>query len=370
MIIRRYISLQVLSSTAAVTLVLTVILMSGRVIKYFGLAADGRMDVKLLTAVLIYRLPVFLDLLVPLGLFVAILLTFGRLYLDNEMSVLYASGVSRAQIVGYLAMPAFIVMAVVSSTSLYVTPTSNAASERMFAEAAQKNTFDLVRPGRFQKIGRRVLYAADLSPDRQRLLDVRLFEQRHVAGQPNREIMVTAASGRTERDPATGERHLILENGARYEVMPGLGSYREFRFARYELLLPEPVGVEGPSRISSYSTPQLLQEKSRNPQALGEWLWRLSMPLFVPVATLLAFSLSRVNPRQGRYLKLLPAILLYMSYVVAVGAARNAIDKGRGSEAALWGAHLGYLLLACLLLGMEPLRLQWRRWREAREMPA
>jgi len=100
-IIRRYISLQVLGSTAAVALVLTVILMSGRVIKYFGMAADGRLDVKLLTAVLVYRLPSFLDLIVPLGLFIAVLLTFGRLYLDNEMSVLHASGVSRGQVVGF-----------------------------------------------------------------------------------------------------------------------------------------------------------------------------------------------------------------------------------------------------------------------------
>ena len=92
MIIRRYISTQVLATAAAVVLVLTVILMSGRVIKYFGMAADGRLDVHLLTAVLVYRLPGFLDLLVPLGLFIGILLTFGRLYLDNEMSVMSASG--------------------------------------------------------------------------------------------------------------------------------------------------------------------------------------------------------------------------------------------------------------------------------------
>ena len=97
MIIRRYLSLQVLGSTASVALVLTVILMSGRVIKYFGMAADGRMDVKLLTAVLLYRLPGFLELIVPLGMFIAILLVFGRLYLDNEMTVMSASGISRGQ---------------------------------------------------------------------------------------------------------------------------------------------------------------------------------------------------------------------------------------------------------------------------------
>lgn len=370
MIIRRYISQQVLGSTAAVTLVLTVILMSGRVIKYFGMAADGRMDVKLLTAVLVYRLPGFLDLLVSLGLFIAVLLTFGRLYLDNEMSVLHASGVSRARIVGHLAFPIVVVMAVVAFTSLYLTPTGNAAAERLFAEQAQKNTFDLVRPGRFQAIGRRTLYAAAMSGDHQHLLGVRLFEPRVQPGKPERHVLVTAESGSTRRDPATGERFLVLENGVRYEVQPGLAAYRELRFGRYELRLPEPAAIEGVTRLSSYETLRLLEEKDGNPAIRGEWLWRLSLPLFVPMGALLAFSLSRVNPRQGRYLKLLPAILLYLSYVVAVGAVRNAIDKGKGSEAALWGVHAGYLLLALLLLGTEQIRLRLRRWREARGVPA
>jgi len=368
-IIRRYISLQVLGSTAAVALVLTVILMSGRVIKYFGMAADGRLDVKLLTAVLVYRLPSFLDLIVPLGLFIAVLLTFGRLYLDNEMSVLHASGVSRGQVVGFLAPPAALVMALVAGTSLYVTPTGNAAAERLFAEQAQRNAFDLVRPGRFQDLGSRVFYAGALSPDRQRLLGVRLFEQRSADGNLM-QLVVSAESGRSERNRVTGERHLILENGVRYELVPGQAAAREFRFDSYRMRLPEPAAMEGLRKMSSWDTARLRREKAGNPQALGEWLWRLSLPLFVPVATLLGFALSRVNPRQGRYLKLLPAILLYMSYVVAVGAARNAIDKGRGSELALWGVHLGYLLFSLFLLGMERLQQWRRRWRDARETAA
>lgn len=370
MIIRRYISLQVLSSTAAVTLVLTVILMSGRIIKYFGMAADGRMDVKLLTAVLLYRLPSFLDLIVPLGLFIAILLTFGRLYLDNEMSVLHASGVSRAQIVGHLVPPAALVMIVVVFTSFYLTPRGNAAAERLFAEQAQKNTFDLVRPGRFQKLGERILYAEALSEDRKQLLGVRLFEKKPVNDQLVREVLVAAESGRTERNPDTGERYLILENGVRYELVPGDGAHRQFRFDSYRSRLPEPAAMEGLGKLSSYSSERLLAEKDANTRARGEWLWRLSLPLFVPVAALLAFTLSRVNPRQGRYLKLLPAILLYMSYVVAVGAARNAIDKGRGSDLALWSVHVGYFLLALLLLGGEELRQRLARWRTERKVAA
>ena len=92
MIIRRYLASQLLTTTLAVTALLTLILKYRS--KYFGMA-EGRLDVELLSAVLLYRLPGFLELIIPLGLFIAVLLVFGRMYIDNEISVLMASGISR-----------------------------------------------------------------------------------------------------------------------------------------------------------------------------------------------------------------------------------------------------------------------------------
>jgi lipopolysaccharide export system permease protein len=53
------------------------------------------------------------------------------------------------------------------------------------------------------------------------------------------------------------------------------------------------------------------------------------LPLLVFIVTLMAVPLSRVNPRQGRFLKLLPAILLYMAYLTMLIAARGALEKGK-----------------------------------------
>lgn len=364
MIIRRYIASQVLLSTLAVASVLTVILMSGRVIRYFGMAADGRMDVSLLTAVLVYRLPQFLELIVPLGMFIAILLTFGRLYIDNEMSVLSASGVSRGKIVGFLALPVAMVMLLVAGTSLYVTPAGNKASEELFAKQANSNTFDLVKPGKFQRAGDRMLYAEALSPDKKELLNVLLYEQRPAKGeQLPRQSLVYAEHGRRYVDEASKIQYLELRNGTRYELNAGERAYNELRFARYTVRLPDTELAKEITKTKALSTPQVLAKRGQDREAEGELMWRLSMPALVPVVALLAFPLSRVNPRQGRYLKLLPAILLYMSYVVMIAAAKNGIEKGKLSEAAVWGVHFLYLALALLLLGWEQIRLRWQKYR-------
>ncbi len=366
MIIQRYLSRQVLGTTVAIAMVLTVILMSGRIIKYFGMAADGRMDVSLLMAVLVYRLPGFLELIMPVGMFIAILLVFGRLYQDNEMTVLSASGVSRGQIVVHLVPPVLLMTVVVAATSFYVTPRGNAESELLFAQQAERNTFDMIKPGRFQRIGERMLYVAALSEDKRLMLDVRLFEERAVEKAHARQIMVQAESGRREVDARTGEAFLVLEKGVRHDVTPGDLVRREIRFEHYRVLLPQSNAVEQLTRIRSFSTPEVRAQRANNPAARGEWVWRLSMPALVPVVALLAFSLSRVNPRQGRYLKLFPAILLYLSYVVGIAAIRNSVEKGKLAEGMIWSVHAGYLLLAVVLINADNLGLAWRRWQAGR----
>ncbi len=98
MIIRRYLVKQVVSTSLVVIALLTLIMMGGRLIKYFGVAAQGRLDASILFSIIGYRLPEFLTLILPLGFFIGLMLVFGRLYVDHEMAVLNSSGVSRQPI--------------------------------------------------------------------------------------------------------------------------------------------------------------------------------------------------------------------------------------------------------------------------------
>ena len=67
-------------------------------------------------------------------------------------------------------------------------------------------------------------------------------------------------------------------------------------------------------------------------------------------------ALAKVNPRQGRYLKLLPAIVLYLSYVVLLAAVKNGVEKESLQASANWGVHAIYLLLALVMLHGKPRR--------------
>ena len=73
MLIFRYLARDLLSSTFAVCTVLLLVILSGRFVKYLAQAAAGELDAGILLAVIGYRLPGFLELILPLAFFLGIL---------------------------------------------------------------------------------------------------------------------------------------------------------------------------------------------------------------------------------------------------------------------------------------------------------
>ena len=122
MLIFRYLARDFLSSASAVTIVLLMIVMSGRFVKYLAEAAAGDMDAGILFALIGYRLPGFLELIIPLACFLGILLAYGRLYVQSEMTVMIACGMSQTKLTLYTLVPAFIVAILSSYLSLFATP--------------------------------------------------------------------------------------------------------------------------------------------------------------------------------------------------------------------------------------------------------
>ena len=114
--ILRYLALDVLVHMVAVSFVLLVIIISGRFVKYLAEAAVGDLAAGILVPVLLYRLPGFMELIIPLGLFIGILMSYGRLYVESEMVIFTATGISPQRLAGYTLVPALLVMVIVGGS--------------------------------------------------------------------------------------------------------------------------------------------------------------------------------------------------------------------------------------------------------------
>lgn len=348
MIIFRYLAKQVLVTMLAVTFVLLMTFMSGRFIKYLVQAASGELSPDILFAIMAYRLPGFLELILPLGFFIGILLAYGRMYLESEMTVLHACGLSDRRLLGMTLCFSGVVTLLVGMMSLYVSPWGMQQVEKLFAEQSKVTAFEVLFPGRFQTLqsGERVTYMESLSDDKKTMFNVFISGN---TKQGDALTVIYAKSGTQRVDEETGERFLVLHDGRQYEGSPGQADYRVVAFDSYGIRIDEPDAEERSIKEEALASSELMKASDLESRALLQW--RLSLPLLVPIITLLAVSVSRVNPRQGRFFHLFPAMLIYVTYLGMLIVARKNLAKGELPEwLGLWVVHVFFFGLSLALL--------------------
>lgn len=366
--ILRYLTRDVLTHMVAVSFVLLVVIFSGRFVKYLAEAAIGDLAADILLPVMLYRLPGFLELIIPLGLFIGILMSYGRLYVESEMVVLSACGVSPGRLAAYTLVSAGLVALLVAVLSLLVTPLGAARSEALLKDPSSSQGLQSLVAGRFQS--RRgsdiVSYAETIDPETGLMHSVFVSQGNDEDGENSRMMVTVAEEGEVRMDPETGARYLELRDGYRYEGMPGRLDYRVTQFSRFGELIPEPEGgIRTQAPVDGRPTRELLE--STAPQDVAALHWRLSLPVMVPIVALIAQCMSRTDHRRGRYIKMAPAFGLYLVYLLLLANARSAVEEGdAGVLGSFWSIHAAFLGLALLMLYGGNLLARLRYWEENR----
>lgn len=350
MIIYRYLTREILLTMAAVSSILLLIIMSGRFVRYLAEAVTGKIAVDILLGIMLYRLPGFIELVLPLGLFISILLAYGRLYMDSEMIVLSSCGFSPKQLLGLTFISSVTVAVFVGCMSLWASPLGALKTEKLLAEQRSRSEFTMLRGGYFQSInnGQQVIYIENLSSDREQLNYLFVAQMAVPKENINASISV-AKQARQIYNLEYGQRYLQLEEGYRYEGVPGTRDYVLTQFDQLAQHMPEAsISAEYKRAVDSKTTLALFTDDSLESQAALQW--RLSLPVLVLVVTFMAVPLSRTSPRQGRYLKMLPAILFYMVYLASLSGVRGSIESGEWPVMpGLWFVHGVFIVIGILL---------------------
>ena len=350
MILFRYLTREVLLTMSAVAGILLLVIMGSRFIRYFSDAAEGDFPVTILGSLMVFHLPGFMELILPLSFFLGILLAYGQLYMNSEITVMVACGMSPTRLLRVTLLPASVVAVLVGLCSLWLTPTGALQTEATLEEQRSRLDVSVLAPGRFQDFGGgRTAYITDFSSDGRQMQEVLVHEQARQGAEQPHSYVTRAGSGYQETSVETGSRFLVLENGERYGVTPGLLNAERLTFERYTLRLGLSRDRQELDSLEYASTLELWNDAS--PRAQAQFQWRVGLPLMVFVLALLAQPLSRVNPRQGRFAKLLPAVFLYVAYLSLLLAAVDAIGGGSLPAAiGVWPVHGLFLALGCLLL--------------------
>lgn len=341
----------------AVAGIVLVISMGWRFNGYLTEAANGIWTSDILFLIMAYRLPGFLELITPISFFLAIMLAYGRFYVDSEMTVLQSCGMSPGRLIAITLSLSVFVMIGTALLTLWLKPAGEAEVEKIYSGQQNLTEFDTLAPGRFQNLrsGRRVTYTESLSDDgRLRNLFINEYKNSKLYG-PKDVVTVVAKTGDSVVD-ASGNRFLVLRDGRRYSGAPGKRDYRVVRYEEYGQL------VEKEDRNLQYgwrtAVPTMQLLRNSTPANISELHWRVSIILMVPIIGIMAIPLSRVNPRQGRFTRLVPGMLFCFIYVILLSTVRSAIEKKTMAPwPGLWWVHGAYIVLVYLLY-----HLHWFSW--------
>lgn len=323
MIISRYLNREVFTSTSAILGVLFAIFISQRIVKYLGQAAKGDLSGVMVWQMVGLYSPILIGFLLPLAFFLGCLLAFSRLYVDSEMAVLRSVGVSERDLIKML-MPITVIVALLGGLiTLWISPYTSEVSYQLRDEHASKLELSMLTPGRFQifQEGEGVVYA-DSSEQSNLLGNFFLAELPDTHTGKTR--IVAAKSAQRFYDDELQKNFLQLNSGHVYELDEQKRVSKITQFEKYYARLDSERQVVSRRKITATATPLLVEQN--NPASWAELHWRLAVPLSVPFLLFLAIPLSRVRPREGKFAKILPALLIYIGYIIFIVVFRRWIE--------------------------------------------
>ncbi|RTE87676.1 MULTISPECIES: LPS export ABC transporter permease LptF [Gammaproteobacteria] len=365
MLIFRYLIKESFKAQIAVFAVLMTIFLSQQFVQVLAEASEGELPTGLIFQVVGLQVPGLAALILPISLFLGILLAHGRLYTDHEMSVLHACGISEWYVTRITLVFALVVALVTGALTLWGGPLALAQQERLTESAQNEAGLNVIQSGRFQAIAdkRGVMFVESVNSDQQ-LQRVFLAQIPNLDDLENnnldvRSSVVMASTGEIQ-EAANGAQLLKLNDGRRYSQSLRFLDHQVMSFDTYQMQIRERDETVTAQEFESLTTLELLADNSA--QANAELQWRIAIPLAMPLLTLIAVPLSRVNPRQGKFARMAPAILIYLGYFMILMATKRAIGAERVPEwLGLWWVHFSLLLIGVSLL-MKDRTLGQKTW--------
>lgn len=357
MIIFRYLFKEVYLTLLGLTAILMLIFMSNQLVQYLNRAASGSIPGVIIVKLMMLEVPNLMGLLLPLGFYVALLLAYGRMYADSEMTVLQACGYGPGKLLMHTMIMASLIALLVGSLMIWASPLIAYERAKLLRSAGIQTLIQLIIPGRFQvmRAENQVLYVQSMARSHTRAEHVFLAKQTKKDGQIQWDVL-WANKAFAEVDPKTADSFLVLEDGKEYQGQPGKADFRVAEFSQFKTRLPQPTvrGINDDIRI--YKTANLWPLWNPDLEKAAELQWRLSVPIMVFALALVGVPLSRVSPRSGKFAKLLPAIVIYILYANFMFVARDGITSGAIPVwLGMWWLHLSVFLLGIFLIWRSPI---------------
>ncbi len=384
MLVTRYLFKNLFNATIFIALTLTLVIWLTQSLKLLELIADSDAPPGMFIHLVALTLPKFLEIVLPLSLVIAVIFTYNRLIMDNEIVVMRACGVDQYA----LARPA-IVLAI--ATSLLLMFISAWVSPRCFSEVqdlrqtikTQYSAF-LLREGVFNTFGSGLTIYLHTRQDNGDMTGLMIYDAREKDKPP---VTITAKKGRIEMNGDIP--NIVVFDGMRQQIDPDNGSLSKLYFSSYTI---EIKGLEGTTQehwkepgertLFELLNPDMNNKRDRGSVDvfLAEAHSRVITPWNSLNFTMVALAVVLLGPfnRRGQHLKIAFAVGLIVLMQVLSLAFIDISKKHLGAVPLLYINTLLPVLFGFYFLhlrGEQTLMAILRRWNlrhgsDAKGLPA
>jgi lipopolysaccharide export system permease protein len=339
------------------TVILFTIVMTIMLIRILGLASKGRADPA--DVILLIGLNSIGNAapILALSLFITVVSTFSRMYLDSEMVIWFSSGISVTRFIKPLFNFSWPIFLVIGLLLLFAWPWSNYQTQYLKERFEKRGDIERVAPGQFQQsISSGSVFFIEKNENQNELARSVFISK--IEGPI--ETLTTAKNGEVET--LNEDRFLSLKQGQQTVINHQSGEVRVIEFENFKYLIDfggRQFNFDSQSQMKS--TLELFQDNNKS--NLGELFWRFGLLIAAIVLTFLALQLASVNPRAGRSYSIGVALLCFIGYYNFITVGKRLIADGTFTFAGMMLTIHGTAIALVLILYLHAeFNLNWRRF--------
>ncbi len=259
----------------------------------------------LLVVLIISKTIAAFELFLPLALYITLLLGLGKLYSEQEISALQASGMSVFGLMKSL-MPLIVSITILTAVvAIFVRPWAYDLRYSAKFQAQQTYDFEHLEEGYFyeNKDSGQVYFVRGIDANNDIKQDIFIYQPKDEASQ-----IIYAEEGFTKEGLDKLSPIMVFKNGSAYQLTKSdadtLIDFNKFTIE------PKNKQIAPPSfKRKAAPTQYLASSIDKNEQA--EFQWRVTSAFKALLLALIAILLAKTSPRQGRFGKLILGILFF-----------------------------------------------------------
>jgi lipopolysaccharide export system permease protein len=309
----------------------TSVLLMGRLLKLADLVVAKGVPITDILLIIVYLIPSFCMVTIPMAFLLSLLLAFGRLSADSEITAMKANGISLFGMLPPVLL--FTVIAYLATTfiTIYALPWGNVSFKKLLFDIMESRVTVSLKEKVFNDdFPGLVIYADNYDPHRHLMTGILVHDERDT----QEPATIFAQKGLIQADPVSKMLRVELFNGGIHKLS-GRNGYRQIEFQDYSLsvdLNQAPKEMEKNELDLTFKELQDGIVHAKRPKLRREMILELNRRFALPFAcfvfAIVGVPLGIQNQRSGKATGFSLSIFIFLIYYILLTAGKTAGARG------------------------------------------